>query len=1432
MSAVASTSAYSYTGKDAAAKEREDRLLAAKKKLKLYRQRTNQRSSASSILSGSSTTPSSSPVKATRRQSGLTSSISSAADFSAKHAHRRSQSKSGLLAAMGGDALIGGVGAVGHARRASKSRMSRSSISLKKAGHGHTRSRASISMSFSGPAPTLAPQASGSTDRPISPTPRTSAGDRPAALTTPSSWLQGGSGSFPTSPELARPPSFSTNAYASSSTLARPTSPLPPAPAPGPPPQHARRGSRHARHSSVSNFRESLDIVSNGTVNDASLLRPAISSFAEASNVSPSSSPFPSASVSASSSWSNDPHQVLAALKERGRRETEDGSRSPEETRQSALEALEGRLAAPSEMISLGDEAPGELLAAPRSPGYLSTAPAGSSAPSSVGLSSPMIGLGFAGTTASGNVIPPSKRNSWGNAMGHVAHVGAQGVLELGEIAEEDEEEDGMSEAGSLGSPRRRRTSSRGSVRSSPSVTSPRGSVTGKSVAGSPSPRKSRPGSLYIDSRHAVNLESVIEAASEEAAQQSSPSPSPTKRSSKIRPLSLSASSTSSPAATPSTATSPTQLHAPSSPPDARAPSPIGEKRHISMFHTAAALGLAPDPPASGIATQSALAMSTPPPAAQSRGGLRSLSIGSGVSTSPTIGLNERRFSGRPASLQVSPASTIGTPTRKVSPAPTNKRSSISYRTSTDSPASIAASTPEGQKRAWRSSLAQQQTPSPSVISPAVSTRHYSSFPFGVTGGFGDLEVEDDGDRTGAPSSVSAISSPAHSRLSSLADAPASLAAAEDELASLRAKVEELELRNSQLSSTHALEIAEFEKKASDEAREMRSRIAELESQVEEERVARRFETEGLQRETDMAKEAIQDLTDERDSLREDVDGWRTRCSGLEAQLKKEKEEDALAQAQAKLIGEMRDQIYTLVAALERERNEHAETRKEVERILEDRVREAAADVQHHKQASSLASNASSASRVTPPPPSAASRERQHISSLSGTPATLKQPRPDDLALIMEEVEDDANADEEEEDGNDEREPSRLGGTRHYSKSTSEGSMLSSLSSFGRSYTGNLTEDTSVLTDMDDSYSSKVHSPTSVHSSFGSGPFPPPASRTRDSDVFAVALGQLDTLAEEEEEDEEAAHGDLSQATPLVDDSRPRTSSDSTSTSSDVMPRTPDKSSSEHHHRSYSFVRNWSFPKGSISSTRNSFEDDDQTFFGYNKHDSLPPLPIGDHILPPFLSSTLDIDENHVALVMPPPVEGTIETAHIRRPSSPRPLDRVNPHTRRLSGQHRPPPPSPSAMVSVALQHQQQGSRLSQSSSTPSDLSPTKSRYSFGALVGSVTGWSPASSTSSNAPVHAGLPAPASSKVNRPPPPPMSAGPLIVEEDEPEGREEDVYMTSTGPVHGTPAQLQHQNQRRLRSIRPEEQPTPKAGKLSKLDFTRSVCCIDEPVFVV
>ncbi|GAA5862380.1 hypothetical protein JCM1840_004162 [Sporobolomyces johnsonii] len=1289
----ASAQAYSLAGKDAAAKEREDRLLAAKKKLKLYRARTSQRlSSASAATDASLPSP-----RQARRQSGLASaSISSRADVVGNHQHRRSVSKTGFLV---------GDGAKGHGKRMSKSRASRGSMSGfaagGKSGHGHTRSRASISISLS--APTQNPGEA--IERAITPTP---AASRASGLGAPPSWQQG---AFPTSPDLPRPSSFHN-----STVPLRSTSPLPPPPAPGPPPKHGRHGSRHTRRSSVSNFRESLEIVS-GTQLSAHL-HPTVSSFASpaphgaavpASAVS--LSPLPQIAPPAAPTWSTDPQKVLEALKERGRLEVEDVSRSPEQTRQSALEALEGRLAAPSEQISLGTEQPGELFVAPKSPG-MTLGVSNPLPPTQQGTytSSPMIGLG----------VSSGKRNSWGPIPGTVTAMGGHGAMELGGIAEEDEEEEDER-------------------KSSTPVSSPKRS--------SPSPRK-RPGTILVEPRsHFAN---IVATSTPEATTPALASPA-FKRSS-MRPLSLSLSSSHSSSGTPSTANFPStsrSLGQPPSPVDERAHSP-GEKRHISVFHSIAASQLEnglPSPP---------LASTSFTPAVAQRGGLRSLSIGSSHSPSAA---SERRLPGRSASVSAaSSASALQQLSfRKPPTAPLQKRSSISYRNSSVS--SLGASIPDYQKRAWRSSLASS---SPGATSPAVSTQHYSSFPFGVSGGFGDLEVDDDDVSNGRASVISRSPSPLDAR--SVADADA-----EAELASLRTQLEQLEQHTAQLSQTHALEISEFEKKASEEAGEMRSRISELERHLEDERNARRFEVEGLQRELAMAKEAVTDVTDERDSLREDVDGWRARCNKLEGVVRKEREDEALAQAQAKLIGEMRDQIYALVAALERERGEHAETRREVERMLEERVREAAADV--HQQRSN-----------------------------------------DDVALdvITEEEYDDDEA--------------SLGMSgRHPFKTASDGSLLSG-SSFGQSFSGNTTEDTSIATDLDDSFSTKLSSPPSGHSSFnGFTPSAPGSVRGRDSDVVA-ALGQLDTLAEEDEEDEEAAIGGGS----MIRDERIRMDSEgSASTSSDVMPRTPDKASASEHSRSHSFIRHWSFPKGSVSSARVSCDEDDATFFGYNKHDSLPPLPIADNILPPFLTSSLDINEDEFSFFPPQPAHRPTDSSssHIRRPSSPRPLDRMNPHARRFSGQHamKAPPVAPSALVTAALQNHQVPPPLpSPTSSVASMPSSQKSlsRLSFGALIGSLGGWSPSSSVAV-----AGLPVPATSKLS------LStkvASPLL-EEDE-EGQEEDVFITTTSG--GTPVQLQHQTQRRLRYIKPSEVPQPVAARLGKLNFAGSVCCIDQPVFVV
>ncbi|GAA5922818.1 uncharacterized protein JCM15063_003435 [Sporobolomyces koalae] len=1284
--------AYSLAGKDAAAKEREDRLLAAKKKLKLYRARTSQRASTASTSAIS--TDSASPRRDSRRQSTLLSnaSISSRADVTGLHQHRRSLSKTGFLA---------GDGVKSHSKRLSRSRASRGSISSfqvggKAAGHGHTRSRASISISKSAPAPTVEEDLQEQT-------PTIAGPSRFSGLNAPPSWQQ--QRVFPSSADSVRPASAQlANLPLQAST------PLPPAPAPGAPANHGRHGSRHTRRSSVANFRESLEIVSGTNLPLPSSLHATVSSFAPPAThgaVSPASaasrSPLPPAPASLPA-WSNDPRQVLEALKERGRFEDE-GSMSPEQTRQSALEALEGRVAAPSPVISLGNEQPGELLAAPMPVQGTALSPL----PANQGFSSsPMIGLGV-GVSA--------KRNSWGS-IGNAATfaaAGGQGAMELGGIEEEDEEEYDE-----------RRTST--------PVSSPR-------RGNGRSPRK-RADSIRSKDDPAVNP-----------------------RRSSIRPLSLSLASTFSSEGPPPSSPFGLRASGPPSPVDERAAHSPGEKRHISVFHSLAASQLGNGLPVSpNLSTASG---------SKQKGGLRSLSIGHPSSTTTASAL-DRRYPSRSASVGTNALNAQTTP-RRLSALPPAKRSSLSYRTD--------SATLEGQKRISRFSFTSNSHPVPT--SPTVSTANYSSFPFGVTGGFGDLEVDEEEESYDSrPPSVLGNSNSAHY---------------EAELATLRSQLEQLELQRSRLESTHALEIAEFEKKMSEEAGEMRSRIADLERQLEDERNARRIEAEGLQREVSMAKEAVTDLTDERDSLREDVDGWRLRCNKLEASLKKEREDETLAEAQGKLIGEMRDQIYTLVAALERERGDHGETRKEVERMLEERVREVVSEVQSPQQYQSQ-------------------------------PASQQQPqRSDSVALDMGMMVGDDEDDDEE---------FSLGSHYHQSKTTSDASMMSG-SSFGHSFSGNTTEDTSIGTDLEDSFSNKLSSPRSGHSSFNSIPSAfgsaPNSVRGRDSDV-AAALGQLDTLAEEDEEDEEAALGGNS----LSHDDRVRLDSSgsqlSSSTTSDMMPKTPDKISSDHN-RSHSFIRHWSFPKGSVCSSRVSYEEEDSSFFGYNKHDSLPPLPISDNILPPFLSASLDVDEDDLTVLSTR--DGHVSNGsmsarnHARRPSSPRPLDRMNPHARRFSGQHamKAPPVSPSALVTVALSSQQQRAPLaSPSQSISSSVSGNKSlsRLSFGALIGSIGGWSPSASSSASS-----LPAPATAKLGLA----SAAVPVLAEEEEDdedesdsEGQEEDMYITTT--THGTPRQLQHQNQRPRRYIKPTEVPRPVAARLHLLNFVGSACCSAGPVFVV
>lgn len=1237
---------------------------------------------------------SSAGTQSSRRDSSISITQSVVDPAALGDRHRRSLSKSSLL----GGAPLPPALVKGHGRKASKSRGSRGASFG--GGHGHTRSRASVSISVSGPS-----VASG-TVSPFGPLVEDPVKAAKAALGAPASW---GQGSFPSSPEPdANAPTPMPSSSASESSAMTPTASTsshhmshpshPSLSAPGGPPSHSRRPSRHNRRSSVANFRESMEIVSGGVV-DTSLLQPAVGSFSATTGEQPTSPSLSARSVSPAD-FPTDPAKVLEALKERGRRETE-SELDADRTRQGALEALEGRLAAPSSMIDLGSQVDGELLVAPPSPGYVGGVLTPTS-PSVPAFSSPMIGLGLGG-----------KRSSW-SAPVHA--VGAAGAMDLGVLVEEDEEEDDIAP---LPSPKRRG----GSPRKRPSSLSlalPEPSVTAVAV-GSPADEASSPFSAR-PMRLSLSLSS---APSSSAGTPSTAAISPaSRRQPSLRSLNLGAP----PASAPQSSTSPATLVQPGLDEHHQAPTSPGEKRRHSLFHSVAAAS-ANQSLSPGRASSAQFA-----PSPATRGGLRSLSIGglSNLSSSP----GHSPDLSRPPNRRAASTSTAGGRNA-------TKRSSISYKNtsvgSLASPDGPLSASSTAARRPWRTTSFSGSTTSANSASsaahtPSSATAGGYAFPFapshGHFGGFGDLEV-DEPEEDGSVSSPTSWAGFGHASGTGPDADPNALLM---QIAALRSQLEQLKSQTAHVSSTHALAIAEFEKKASDEARGMRQRITELERQLEEARVGRRFEVEGLSRENDQAREAIADLTDERDGLREDVDGWRSRCAKLEQQAKRDREDDSLATAQAKLIGEMRDQIYNLVAALERERGEHAETRQEVDRLF-------------HQQATSSSQS-------------------------------------------------------QDEQSDDEPESRR----RHGFQSASEGSVLSS---FGRSFSGNDTENTSMTTDLDDSFS-KMSSPSSGHSSFGQA-IGFPAGSKRDSELVNSAL---QTLAEEDEDELELSK----------EGERLRLGSDSTGSTdvSDAMPQTPTKEPPSHHNRSDSFVRHWSvsllwhpyfgcpvltspapqFPKGSVSSVRISM-DDDHSFFDLGRHASLPPLPIADSILPPFLGADLTVDEEQYAYAppskaapAPPPTQ-----IHFRRPSSPRPNERMVPHSRKYSGQYAPKALPPVARGAVH--------------STISSESSGRSLGRFGSLIGSFGGWSPASSVASGLPLPSSAPAP-------------KQAPKFSSESARDA-EQDVFMASTR--HQTPASLLHSSRTKQRYIKANQQPVPKASRLAILDFT-PICCSAEDIVVV
>lgn len=167
-----------------------------------------------------------------------------------------------------------------------------------------------------------------------------------------------------------------------------------------------------------------------------------------------------------------------------------------------------------------------------------------------------------------------------------------------------------------------------------------------------------------------------------------------------------------------------------------------------------------------------------------------------------------------------------------------------------------------------------------------------------------------------------------------------------------------------------------------------------------------------------------------------------------------------------------------------------------------------------------------------------------------------------------------------------------------------------------------------------------------------------------------------------------------------------------------------------------------------------------------------------------------------------PTSETPTQTQHARRPSSPRPVDRMYPHAKRPSSQFKPPPVSPSALAHVALSSSV--SSIGSISASLGRASPTTStfaslsRLSLNNLSNLLNYVSPGSSYS-----------PVSSSKS---PPPRST---YAEDNATTPTKADFSRNPPKPTYV-----------HIGSVRP-----PRASPLSRLDF-RLTCCEDEETYNV
>lgn len=566
------------------------------------------------------------------------------------------------------------------------------------------------------------------------------------------------------------------------------------------------------------------------------------------------------------------------------------------------------------------------------------------------------------------------------------------------------------------------------------------------------------------------------------------------------------------------------------------------------------------------------------------------------------------------------------------------------------------------------------------------------------------------------------------------------------------------------------------------QVRALKSQVEHLRAQLSTSDSARKEEVESLRFELAEVKENMLNAEEEREMLREDIDGWRTRCADLEralqnerAKLDDEKREgmllrdkvrklgDRLAQnqngpaassteggdtsspdgtidaslvnAQAKLIGEMRDQIFSLAAALERERMRNAgETEQDPSRSSSPLLR------------------------------ALASQDETIAASLK---------KGEEAAEIAEKLN---------------RVPQHHNTSTQSSAASGSYNFSSSFSSF-HSQMGNNTEDTSVGDDNDSMYGSKspsspafwASSPTPSYSQMsnnanGSNGISIHSSSTplRNSDL-CMNFGGLQTLAEEDEEEEmedddfngaiaevnaqakkalsmsdlseeeendavpELVHDEaLSQRRADFEALRARTQSASTGSSMDTNDRMPLTPAKEHgspnlgaqpskpsHNRSDSFIKQWSFPKGPVEPLDLAEHHHNDSFWALYQG-SLPALPLSESLVeaPPF-SAEITLDEEYFHMAREKPLPASRPSSTISIPSRP-PTSRSNSQLSRLNEKLESPAvhlnPSPASGSRISLQGFSSlwGNYMRGPQTPPAPESTTSSSFSTAAPAKSV----------------------------------------------------------------------------------------------------------------